>query len=56
MRQRRIGGFERHVGAATHRNPNRGGFHRRGVVNPVADHRQRRLSIERSDCLHFVRR
>ncbi len=54
MGERRIGGLQRHVGAATHRNAKRCRLHCRGVVNPVPDHRQRRMRIQGRYRLHFI--
>ena len=56
MRQCRIGGLQSDVGAAAHRDANRRRFHCRRIVDPVADHGQRRLGVERHHRLHFIRR
>ena len=55
MGQCRIGGLQGDIGAAAHGDANRRRFHRRRIVDSVADHRQRRLGVERHHRLHFIR-
>ena len=56
MRQRRVGGLQRHVGAAAHRNADGGSFHCRGIVYPVPDHRQRGVAVQLGYRADFIRR
>ena len=54
MGQGGIGGFQRDVGPASHRNADGSRFHCRSVVDTVANHRQRRLSVEMGNGLHLI--
>ena len=54
--QRGVGSLQRHVGTAAHGDADGRRFHRRGVVDAVADHRQRRIGIQRHHRFDFVRR
>ena len=56
MGQCRISSFQGDVGAAAHGDANRRRFHRRRIVDSVADHGQRRLGVERDHRLYFIRR
>ena len=56
MGQRGVGRLQRHVGSAAHGDADGGRFHRRGVVDTVPDHRQRRVGIQRYHRVDLVRR
>ena len=49
-----VGGLQRHVGAAAHGDADVGGFHRRGVVDAVADHRRRAQFVQLGNRGDFI--